>query len=140
MNAGWAACSRGRFSTSDKEPSSFSQVCIFPEKMKKVFRLWRQKVSSYKRSSGAIIMSRHVSTWKSSKPKIPVPKISGVHQLKSFDTILGLLGKSVFILVLPRGCSISWMKCISPSANFERILYPETCQQQTISPKNIQAS
>ena len=66
--------------------------------------------------------------------------MSGAHQFKSFDIIFGLLGKSMFNLALLRGCSFSWITFISPTANFERFLYAETCQQQTISPKKIQAS
>ena len=67
-------------------------------------------------------------------------EFQGACQLKSFGIVFGLLAKSMLILVLLRGCSISWITCISPIANFERILNAETCQQQIISPKNIHAS
>ena len=52
----------------------------------------------------------HVSTWKSSQPKMSLPRILGINQLKSIGILLGLLGKSMFILVLLRGFSISWCK------------------------------
>ena len=139
MNAGWAACSRGRCSTSDRKPSSVSHVLNFPEKVKKVLRLWRQNFPSYKRSSGAIIMSLCIHL-EIILTKGSSPRNFRAAPLKSFDTKLGLLGKLKLILVLLRGCFISWITSKSPTANFEWILFADTCQQRTISQKNVQAS
>ena len=63
----------------------------------------------------------HVSTWKSSQPKMSLPRILGINQLKSVDIMLGLLGKSMFILVLLRGFSISWCKLQQLACSSARI-------------------
>ena len=97
MNTGWAPCSRGRCSTAEGKASSVSQFLIFPEEVKKLLRLWRWTTLSYKRPSEAIIMLNHLFTWKSSLQKIPVPRTPGLHQLESFGSILGLLGRSMFL-------------------------------------------
>ena len=58
----------------------------------------------------------------------------------SLETILGLLGKSICILVFYVHLRILWVIHTSLTADFERIQYDTPFQPHTISSKNIEAS
>ena len=68
------------------------------------------------------------------------PRIPRVRLLMSLETILGLLGKSMCILLFYVHVRILWAIHTSLTADFERIQYDKPFQPHTISSKNIEAS
>lgn len=66
-----------------------------------------------------------------------VAHYSWANFLQVFSEVPIQLLERLWAALLTKPLTITY---ISPTANFERILYAETCQQQTISPKNINAS
>ena len=102
--------------------------------------MWRWNFPSYGRSGERIIILRSLYPWNGSQPKIYLPRISRVHQLMSLETILGLLGKSMCILVFYMHVRVLWTIHTSWATSFERIQYDTPFQPHTISSKNIEAS
>ena len=90
----------------EREPSFVSLVWVFMEKLKTSLGYVAMEFPFYGRSGERIIILRCLYPWNGSQPKIYLPRISRVHQMMSLETILGLLGKSMCILVLLSGFSI----------------------------------
>ena len=140
MNAGWAPYSRGRCSFIENKASSVSQVWIFSEKGKSRWGCGDKSflfINDLVRQSSCHIMNplgNHLNR------RLLSQEIQDYISLSQSTLYLAywenLYSSWYFYVDVPSHGSHVYLRL----PNFERILYAETCQQQTISPKSIPAS